>query len=48
MYEEAKQEFAVLRRSAFVNQMYGGWQLPVEVQQSEREQDVVKDGGNKD
>ncbi|KAF8635666.1 hypothetical protein AX15_000294 [Amanita polypyramis BW_CC] len=46
MYEEAKQELAVLRRSVIVNQMYGGWRLPIETQQVERKPDVVKDGGN--
>ena len=30
-------ELAVLRRSAIVNQLYGGWRLVVEKQQPERE-----------
>ena len=31
MYNEAVAELAVLRRSAIVNQLYGGWRLAVEV-----------------
>ncbi|KAJ7291106.1 hypothetical protein C8J57DRAFT_1429690 [Mycena rebaudengoi] len=30
MYSDAVAELAVLRRSAIVNQMYGGWRLAVE------------------
>jgi hypothetical protein len=30
MYSDAVAELAVLRRSAAVNQMYGGWRLAVE------------------
>ncbi|KAF5368816.1 hypothetical protein D9758_003015 [Tetrapyrgos nigripes] len=30
MYTEAVQDLAVLRRSAIVNQLYGGWRLAVE------------------
>ena len=29
-YSEAVKELAVLRRSAIVNQLYGGWRLAVE------------------
>ncbi|EGO01298.1 hypothetical protein SERLA73DRAFT_179453 [Serpula lacrymans var. lacrymans S7.3] len=32
MYNEAVKELAVLRRSAVVNQLYGGWKLAVEDQ----------------
>ncbi|PFH53455.1 hypothetical protein AMATHDRAFT_137494 [Amanita thiersii Skay4041] len=46
MYAEAKQDLAVLRRSAIVNQLYGGWRLSVEAQQSERDPDTVKDRGD--
>jgi len=46
MYKEAKQELDVLRRSVIVNQMYGGWRLSVEAQQSERDPDTVKDRGD--
>lgn len=30
MYSEAVRDLAVLRRSAIVNQLYGGWKLAVE------------------
>ena len=30
MYEDAVRELAGLRRSAIVNQLYGGWRLAVE------------------
>ncbi|KAJ6618682.1 hypothetical protein B0H10DRAFT_1223566 [Mycena sp. CBHHK59/15] len=30
MYSDAVAELAVLRRSAIINQMYGGWRLAVE------------------
>ncbi|KIK64955.1 hypothetical protein GYMLUDRAFT_160373 [Collybiopsis luxurians FD-317 M1] len=36
MYSEAAQDLAVLRRSAIVNQLYGGWRLAVEDQKPER------------
>ncbi|KAF8892956.1 hypothetical protein BD779DRAFT_1620877 [Infundibulicybe gibba] len=29
-YSEGKKELAVLRRSAIVNQLYGGWRLAIE------------------
>ncbi|KAK7060605.1 hypothetical protein VNI00_001371 [Paramarasmius palmivorus] len=35
MYSDAVKELAVLRRSAIVNQLYGGWRLAVEDQNSE-------------
>ena len=37
MYEEARRELAVLRRSAIVNQVYGGWRLSVEAQREVKE-----------
>jgi LYR motif-containing protein 4 len=30
LYSDAVKELAVLRRSAIVNQLYGGWRLAVE------------------
>ncbi|THU84423.1 hypothetical protein K435DRAFT_831306 [Dendrothele bispora CBS 962.96] len=30
MYQEAVQDLTVMRRSAIVNQLYGGWKLAVE------------------
>lgn len=30
MYSEAAAELSVLRRSAIVNQLYGGWKLAIE------------------
>ncbi|EPQ51830.1 hypothetical protein GLOTRDRAFT_80829 [Gloeophyllum trabeum ATCC 11539] len=36
-YNEARKELAVLKRSAVVNQLYGGWRLVVEKQKPERE-----------
>ncbi|KAI6041494.1 hypothetical protein EDC04DRAFT_2565603 [Pisolithus marmoratus] len=36
-YNEAVKELAVLRRSAMVNQLYGGWRLVVEEQSGVRE-----------
>ncbi|KIJ64751.1 hypothetical protein HYDPIDRAFT_89584 [Hydnomerulius pinastri MD-312] len=35
-YNEAVKELAVLRRSAVVNQLYGGWRLAVEEQSDVR------------
>jgi hypothetical protein len=32
MYSDALSELSVLRRSAIVNQLYGGWKLAVEDQ----------------
>ncbi|KLO07838.1 hypothetical protein SCHPADRAFT_836053 [Schizopora paradoxa] len=37
MFDEAVKENAVLKRSAIVNQMYGGWRLVVEKQSPTRE-----------
>lgn len=36
MYTEAVKELAVLKRSAIVNQLYGGWKLAVETQKPKR------------
>ncbi|KAI0757537.1 hypothetical protein C8Q80DRAFT_1265443 [Daedaleopsis nitida] len=36
-YQEKSKELAVLKRSAIVNQLYGGWKLVVEDQKPERE-----------
>ncbi|EJF56471.1 hypothetical protein BD309DRAFT_991850 [Dichomitus squalens] len=36
-YSEKAKELAVLKRSAIVNQLYGGWRLVVEEQKPERE-----------
>jgi hypothetical protein len=33
MYSDAAKELTVLRRSAIVNQLYGGWMLAVEKQE---------------
>ncbi|KAJ4481146.1 hypothetical protein J3R30DRAFT_3700731 [Lentinula aciculospora] len=35
LYSEATRELAVLRRSAIVNQLYGGWKLAIEDQKTE-------------
>ena len=36
-YDEKKKELEVLKRSAIVNQLYGGWKLVVEEQKPARE-----------
>jgi len=36
MFSDAVKELAVLRRSAIVNQLYGGWKLAVEDQKEVR------------
>ncbi|KAH8102216.1 hypothetical protein BXZ70DRAFT_60633 [Cristinia sonorae] len=36
-YDEKTKELEVLKRSAIVNQLYGGWKLVVEKQQPSRE-----------
>ncbi|KAG6336654.1 hypothetical protein ID866_2435 [Astraeus odoratus] len=38
-YNEAVKELAVMRRSALVNQLYGGWRLAVEQQSEVRMRD---------
>ena len=37
LYSDAVKEFAVLRRSAIVNQLYGGWKLAIEVEKKPQE-----------
>ncbi|TFK53069.1 hypothetical protein OE88DRAFT_1627287 [Heliocybe sulcata] len=39
-YNDARKELAVLKRSAIVNQLYGGWRLVVEDQKPERERGI--------
>ena len=42
MHSEAVKELNVLRRSAIVNQLYGGWTLAVENQEREsRPKDIT-------
>lgn len=43
MYDEAVKDLAVVRRSAIVNQLYGGWRLAVEV---EKKPEEVKERGD--
>ncbi|KDQ56728.1 hypothetical protein JAAARDRAFT_36218 [Jaapia argillacea MUCL 33604] len=40
LYNDAVKEHAVLKRSAIVNQLYGGWKLVVEDQKPERTRGV--------
>ncbi|KAJ7177962.1 hypothetical protein C8R46DRAFT_888373 [Mycena filopes] len=44
IYSDAVAELAVLRRSAIVNQMYGGWRLAVE--NTEKPETIVERGDN--
>lgn len=37
LYSDAVKELAVLKRSAIVNQLYGGWRLAVEKQKPSRD-----------
>jgi LYR motif-containing protein 4 len=37
MYADALEELAVIRRSAVMNRLYGGWTLAVEKQKEMRE-----------
>ncbi|KAH9474748.1 LYR motif-containing protein 4 [Psilocybe cubensis] len=39
LYSDAVRESTVLRRSAIVNQLYGGWKLAVEVQDKQKQSD---------
>jgi LYR motif-containing protein 4 len=39
-YQDAVKELAVMKRSAIVNQLYGGWRLVVEKQKAERQRGV--------
>ncbi|KAJ3500612.1 hypothetical protein NLJ89_g9718 [Agrocybe chaxingu] len=43
LYSEAVKDNTVLRRSAIVNQLYGGWKLAVEVKDAEKDPDVIKE-----
>ncbi|KAF9530631.1 hypothetical protein CPB83DRAFT_762884 [Crepidotus variabilis] len=46
MYSQAVKDHVVLRRSAVVNQLYGGWKVAVEVEEKEAQQEVTKDRGD--
>ena len=46
MYSELVKENAVLRRSAVVNQLYGGWKLAVEAKKLEEQPDAIKTRGD--
>ena len=46
MYSELVKENAVLRRSAVVNQLYGGWKLAVEAKELEEQPDAIKTRGD--
>jgi hypothetical protein len=46
MYSEVVKESAVLRRSAVVNQLYGGWKLAVEAKQLEERPEAIKTRGD--
>jgi LYR motif-containing protein 4 len=46
MYSEVVKESAVLRRSAVVNQLYGGWKLAVEAKQLEEQPEAIKTRGD--
>jgi hypothetical protein len=41
MYSEAVKDLTVLRRSAIVNQLYGGWTLAVEKQERGNEPEDI-------
>ncbi|EAU84000.1 hypothetical protein CC1G_11438 [Coprinopsis cinerea okayama7 len=42
LYAQAVKDSAVLRRSAIVNQLYGGWKLAVEVQKPHPEESMQR------
>ena len=46
MYSEAVKANAVLKRSAVVNQLYGGWKLAVEAKQLEKRPETIKTRGD--
>jgi len=46
MYSEVVKENAVLRRSAVVNQLYGGWKLAVEAKKLEEQPEAIKTRGD--
>ncbi|KAF8962086.1 hypothetical protein BDZ97DRAFT_1826278 [Flammula alnicola] len=41
LYSEAVKESTILRRSAIVNQLYGGWKVAVEVQDAEKRPETI-------
>ncbi|KIM41550.1 hypothetical protein M413DRAFT_71714 [Hebeloma cylindrosporum] len=41
LYSDAVKDLTVLRRSAIVNQLYGGWKLAVEVKEEEKKPDMI-------
>jgi hypothetical protein len=46
MYSEAVKENAVLKRSAVVNQLYGGSKLAVEAKRLEEQPEAIKTRGD--
>jgi hypothetical protein len=46
MYQEAVKDLAVLRRSAMVNQLYGGWKLVVEQPEEKSAEGEILRGDN--
>lgn len=42
LYSDATKELSVLRRSAIVNQLYGGWKLAVEDQSRGNQPEDIK------
>jgi len=46
MYSEVVKESAMLRRSAVVNQLYGGWKLAVEAKELEEQPEAIKTRGD--
>ncbi|PPQ86417.1 hypothetical protein CVT25_003539 [Psilocybe cyanescens] len=41
LYSDAVRESTVLRRSAIVNQLYGGWKLTIEVEDAQKQPDAT-------
>lgn len=46
LYAEAVKEQTILQRSALVNQLYGGWKVAVEVQDTATNPETVLERGN--
>ena len=46
MYSKVVKENAVFRRSAVVNQLYGGWKLSVEAKKLEEQPEAIKTRGD--
>jgi len=42
LYAEAVKDHTVLRRSAMVNQIYGGWRVALEAQGAESQPEAIK------